>query len=240
MRSGSAKLSIRLPKGGFSMIINLKTVILCSSAVAVALNVGQSFSSYQQREAAFVPTWAQAASEVPQSTPAPAVKVAAAPVEQTVIVADQPATPAAPTDQAPPPPAPDAAAIAVRLASAGLKPDFAALYLSAQSQTGTPWQLLAAVHHIETGQSGSTNRTSYAGAVGPMQFLPATFSHYARDGNGDGIKSIDDVNDAVFSAANYLRAGGADHGDYTDALYHYNHSSAYVSKVLGIARSLGL
>lgn len=222
------------------MTINLKTVILCSTAAALAMNVGQFFASYQQREAAFAPGWAQAASEVPVSTPLPAIKVADAPAAQSVAVDPAQPAPAAPATQAPPPVAPDAAAIAVRLASSGLNPNFAALYLSAQEQTGTPWQLLAAVHHVETGQSTSTSRTSSAGATGPMQFLPATFSHYALDGDGDGVKNIDDVNDAVFTAANYLRAGGADKGDYTDALYHYNHSSAYVSKVLSLARSLGL
>jgi len=222
------------------MTINLKTVILCSSAIALALNVGQFFSSYQQREAAFAPGWAQAASEPSAPAPLPAIAVAATADTQTVAVASAQAAPAAPAPEALPPVTTDVAATAVRLASAHLNPSFAALYLSAQEQTGTPWQLLAAVHHVETGQSGSTSRTSYAGATGPMQFLPATFNRYALDGDADGVKNIDDVNDAVFTAANYLRAGGADHGNYTNALYHYNHSSAYVQTVLGIAHQLGL
>ena len=160
------------------------------------------------------------------------------PQTQTVVVADTAAPQAQPVT--PPTPDADAAAIAVRLASAGLKPDFASLYLAAQTKTGTPWQLLAAVHHVETGQSGTTNRTSYAGATGPMQFMPLTFAHYALDGDGDGITDIDNVDDAVFTAGNYLRAGGADRGDYTTALFNYNHSYSYVDHVLAIARTLGL
>ena len=92
----------------------------------------------------------------------------------------------------------------------------------------------------ETGQRGDTTITSYAGAIGPMQFMPATFRAYSLDGDGDGVKSITDLDDAVFSGANYLRAGGADKGRYHTALYNYNHSNVYVGKVLTIARRLGL
>ncbi|GAC1602763.1 MAG: hypothetical protein NVS3B29_06400 [Candidatus Saccharimonadales bacterium] len=132
------------------------------------------------------------------------------------------------------------AAAQARLTTAHLKPDYAALYLAVQARTGTPWQLLAAVHQVETGGSGDTTRTSYAGAVGPMQFMPTTFAHYALDGDGNGTKSITSVDDAVMSAGNYLRAGGASEGRYSAALYNYNHSSAYVNNVLTIARRLGL
>lgn len=219
--------------------LNLKTTILFSSAIAAALNVGQFFATYQQREAAFAPSWAQAAGVATAQDPVEPAKVVPTQSSQTVVVTDASAAPAAAVP-APVAPDADAAAIAVRLASAGLKPDFASVYLAAQIKTGTPWQLLAAVHRVETGQTGSTDRSSYAGATGPMQFMPATFAHYALDGNGDGARDIHNVDDAVFTAGNYLRAGGADRGDYSDALYHYNHSYAYVDRVLGIAHDLGL
>lgn len=220
--------------------LNLKNTILFSSAIAAALNAGQFFATYQQREAAFAPSWAQAAGDQSATDTAAPAKVVPAQSSQTVVVTAASAPAAASDAQAPAAPDSGAAAAAVRLASAGLKPDFASLYLAAQAKTGTPWQLLAAVHQVETGQAGNTTRTSYAGATGPMQFMPATFAHYAVDGNGDGLTDIHNVDDAVYTAANYLRAGGADRGDYSDALYYYNHSYSYVDRVLSIARQLGL
>lgn len=125
------------------------------------------------------------------------------------------------------------------LAKAGLKTQFAGLYQKASEKYGVPWQIIAAVHVTETHQSGTAVVTSYAGAQGPMQFMPATFAHYAQDGDGDRIPQINNVQDAVFSAANYLKANGAAQGRITNALFCYNHSMAYVNHVLGIAQSLG-
>lgn len=137
--------------------------------------------------------------------------------------------------------APDpAVAATTKLQAAGLQPEYAALYLAASAQTGTPWQLLAAVHEAETGQRGDTAVRSYAGAVGPMQFLPSTFNRYAVDGDHDGAARITDLEDAMYTAGRYLATGGADHGRYRDALYRYNHSASYVNHVLAIAGRLGL
>jgi membrane-bound lytic murein transglycosylase B len=125
------------------------------------------------------------------------------------------------------------------LRNAGLKTEYAALYLKVSKHSGVPWQILAAVHRVETRQSGTTMITSYAGAQGPMQFMPATFRAYGVDGNGDGIVDIGNIDDAMFSAANYLKANGAARGEVYNALYRYNRSHAYVNHVLGIAHSLG-
>ena len=73
-------------------------------------------------------------------------------------------------------------------------------------------------------------------AVGPMQFLPATFDAWAVDEDGDGVADPHDIDDAVATAANYL-CGGRD-GTVTDeraALLHYNHDEDYVSRVLAYA-----
>ena len=50
---------------------------------------------------------------------------------------------------------------------------------------------------------------SWAGAMGPFQFMPGTFLHYARDGDGDGrIDPWNSIADGTASAAAYLRAAG--------------------------------
>lgn len=116
--------------------------------------------------------------------------------------------------------------------------DFTGIYQAAAARFGLEWQLLRAVHLVETGGRGDTIVSSYAGAKGPMQFMPATFRAYSIDGDGDGVKNINDVDDAIFSAANYLAQNKAA-TDVRNALYRYNHSTTYIEKVLTLARSLG-
>lgn len=80
-------------------------------------------------------------------------------------------------------------------------------------------------------------------AVGPMQFLPGTWVRWGRDGNGDGTADPHNAFDAVFGAAGYLCGGDGRIEDLTAALFSYNHSTAYVDRVLAIAagyRSTGL
>lgn len=126
---------------------------------------------------------------------------------------------------------------AIRIATA--PGNFDALYQAAGGRFGIPWQILAAVHSVESGQSGDTARSSHAGATGPMQFLPSTFRAYAVDGDGDGVASIYSVVDSVYSAANYISANLRTKGSIQGALWQYSHSWSYVNKVLGIARSFG-
>ncbi|MDR1696608.1 MAG: lytic murein transglycosylase [Rickettsiales bacterium] len=48
-------------------------------------------------------------------------------------------------------------------------------------------------------------RGSWAGAMGHFQFIPTTLQQYGVDGDGDGrIDIINDLPDAVYSAANFL------------------------------------
>lgn len=214
------------------MKINLKNTVLASSLVAAALNLWQFNSSNAQRQAAMSRTFVFTGSPEPTGTVAARATVS---VAQT----NAPATAAqAAPSAAPAPTATDS--VAASLARNGLNPAFAALYLDVQAKTGTPWQMLAAVHLTETHQSGSTARRSYAGATGPMQFMPATFAHYALDGDGNGTKDISNVSDAMMTAGRYLAAGGADKHKYSTALYNYNHSWSYVNKVTITMRRLGL
>ena len=72
-------------------------------------------------------------------------------------------------------------------------------------------------------------------AVGPMQFIPTTWAVLGRDGNGDGVASPSNVDDATVAAAWYLCGYGHDlsrAGDLRQAVHGYNHSDAYVAAVL--------
>ncbi|RKE03022.1 C40 family peptidase [Streptomyces sp. TLI_171] len=79
--------------------------------------------------------------------------------------------------------------------------------------------------------------SAYARAVGPMQFMPATWISDGQDGNGDGARNPQNVFDAALTTAAYLcGTGSADLGkgdQLRSAILRYNHSQAYVDQVLG-------
>lgn len=82
--------------------------------------------------------------------------------------------------------------------------------------------------------------TAFDRAVGPMQFIPATWRAVGVDGDGDGRKNPQDIDDAGMSTAAYLCAGDtdlADPGDLNAAILRYNHSQAYVDLVTRIAKA---
>jgi hypothetical protein len=77
-------------------------------------------------------------------------------------------------------------------------------------------------------------------AVGPMQFIPATWRAYGADGNGDGVADPFNINDAALAAAHYLCVAGGDlstDAGQRQAVMAYNHSDAYVNQVLGLAHA---
>ena len=115
----------------------------------------------------------------------------------------------------------------------GIPPDYMKLYSSAASEYDLDVAILAAVGYMESGH-GSNMNTSSAGAQGPMQFMPDTFAAVGYDANGDGTADIMDPEDAIPSAAKYLRDSGAPE-DYHGALFAYNNSEAYVADVLAKA-----
>jgi hypothetical protein len=71
-----------------------------------------------------------------------------------------------------------------------------------------------------------------------MQFMPETWAGYGVDANGDGVADPYDPEDAIFAAANYLRASGAP-GDWYNAIFAYNHADWYVADVLADAQCFG-
>jgi hypothetical protein len=81
---------------------------------------------------------------------------------------------------------------------------------------------------------------SYAGAIGPAQFIPSSVVNYFKDGNSDGIRDPFAIEDAMASIANYLNQGGwsEDETSRKNAVWSYNHHNYYVNTVLGIFREL--
>ena len=87
-------------------------------------------------------------------------------------------------------------------------------------------------------QSRSAAQVMYARAMGPMQFLPGTWSRYASDGDGDGKADVQNVYDASLATARYLCSGGLNLRDPRQvmaAILRYNNSVAYARNVLGWA-----
>jgi len=75
-------------------------------------------------------------------------------------------------------------------------------------------------------------------AVGPMQFIPSTWSVVGVDGDGDKQRNPQDIDDASLAAAVYLCSGKDDLS--TDrgvdaAVFRYNHSRDYVAMVTSVA-----
>ena len=136
------------------------------------------------------------------------------------------------------------------------------VYKEAAEVYGIPWTLLAAHHRIETRFSTMDPLLSPVGAEGHMQFMPCTFvgwtypgcsglgkgeipekdktnpaiineyGGYGVNGDDDGIADPYDLEDAIFSAANYLSKSGAADREIEKAIFNYNHSEKYVQDVL--------
>lgn len=140
--------------------------------------------------------------------------------------------------------------------------EYVPVYMNAAEQYEIPWTLIAAHHRIETRFSTMKTLVSPVGAEGHLQFMPCTFvgwqhptcgdlgqgeipeeekvnpsviskyGGYGVDANGDGKADPYDIEDAVFSAANYLASAGAKSGNLEKAIFAYNHSEEYVKNVL--------
>ncbi len=111
------------------------------------------------------------------------------------------------------------------------------IYQAAGIQYGVPWEVLAAINEIETNY-GRNLSVSSAGAVGWMQFMPSSWKAYGVDANGDGKNDPFNPVDAIFAAARYLKAAGAQ-DDLRKAIFAYNHADWYVNSVLMRARFIG-
>ena len=96
-------------------------------------------------------------------------------------------------------------------------------YRDAEAASGVGWNYLAAINLIET-RFGSIDGVSTAGAQGPMQFLPSTFSAYSDGGD------IHSPRDSIMAAGRYLAANGFAN-DRDHAIFRYNNAAEYVRAV---------
>jgi membrane-bound lytic murein transglycosylase B len=101
-------------------------------------------------------------------------------------------------------------------------------YDTAKRRIGVDQHYLAAIHFVET-KFGRVKSNSVAGAQGPMQFIPSTWTIYGHGGD------IRDPHDAILGAARLLRANGAP-SRYGRALYAYNPSRFYVAAISQYAK----
>ncbi len=83
-------------------------------------------------------------------------------------------------------------------------------------------------------QNLNTLYGSYAGAFGISQFIPSSYLYFSKDGDGNGIIDLFNMQDAVISTAHYLsKMGWAKYKhNQQKAILAYNHSSKYLKKVV--------
>jgi hypothetical protein len=121
-----------------------------------------------------------------------------------------------------------------------IPPAYLPLYMAAaRTCPGLPWGVLAGIGEVESdhGQStapGVRSGANFAGAEGPMQFEPATFTWYATDADPGAQLSPYNPTDAIYTAATMLCANGAASGTgagIRQAVFAYNHSWTYVNDV---------
>lgn len=100
---------------------------------------------------------------------------------------------------------------------------------------GLDWALLAGVGKVETDHGrlkapGVRSGANFAGAAGPMQFLPSTFRG-VRQRHRDVGPNQYDPGTAILAAAHLLCDNGVARGDKYHAIFSYNHADWYVVDV---------
>ena len=108
------------------------------------------------------------------------------------------------------------------------------LWKAAGAAYGVPWEVLGAINKIES-NFGRNMGPSSAGALGWMQFMPSTWMRWGLDADGDGVANPWDAEDAIYAAARYLAAAGAQE-NLERAIFAYNHADWYVRDVLELAQ----
>ncbi|MFC4736038.1 lytic transglycosylase domain-containing protein [Bacillus daqingensis] len=150
----------------------------------------------------------------------------------------------------------------IYIAAEEVPEEYLEAYQEAAEAYSIPWELLAAIHRVETIFSTMDPLVSPVGAEGHFQFMPCTwtgwghpsceglgegdipeeektdpevieaYGGYGQDAEGNGEADPFDLHDAMHSAAYYLARNGADEGNYEQAVYQYNRAEWYVDDVL--------
>jgi cell wall-associated NlpC family hydrolase len=110
------------------------------------------------------------------------------------------------------------------------------IYMEAGRRYDVPWEVLAAINAVET-DYGRDLSTSSAGAIGWMQFEPASWREYGMAVDGHSVANPYDPRDAIFAAARLLAAAGAAKS-LSGAVFSYNHATWYVNEVLSRAQAI--
>jgi len=144
---------------------------------------------------------------------------------------------------------------------------------AASTCPGLPWQVLAAIGFHESrngegridpmtgnvappilgpaldGTSGNARiadpsfADGWAHAMGPMQFIPSTWTRWGRlapNRPAGATPSAENAWDSIYSAAAYLCGGRTAVGNLDQAILSYDHSAAYVRWVLAKATDYGM
>ena len=114
---------------------------------------------------------------------------------------------------------------------------------AARTCSGLPWPVLAGIGEMESDHGQSTapgvhSAANFAGAEGPMQFEPGTFTAFAVRADRSRALSPYDPKDAIYTAAHMLCADGARGGSPSgidSALFAYNHADWYPPQVMSWA-----
>jgi membrane-bound lytic murein transglycosylase B len=96
---------------------------------------------------------------------------------------------------------------------------------------------VAAIHSTPTSSAWHDDAV-WEHAVGPLQFLPSTWSRWGADGDDNGTADPRDLDDAALAAARYLCADDHDlatDGGWNAAVHSYNHDDGYVARVADAA-----
>ena len=151
-------------------------------------------------------------------------------------------TPPAPPAQTTPPPATTPPGPGV----ADIPSRYLAIYKAAGAKYGVDWRVLAAIGKNESDHGRSTapgvaSGRNYADCCsGPMQMCTVqscsnTWGYYAVDGDGDGVASVYDPDDAIYAAAGLVRDLEGIVGDDPGLLLAaYNAGPGNVKKYKGV------
>ncbi|MEV4344170.1 murein transglycosylase [Actinoplanes sp. NPDC049596] len=94
----------------------------------------------------------------------------------------------------------------------------------------------------DTDRGALDQDTTYDRAVGPLQFIPATWNQFKVDADNNGDANPSDIDDASLTAGTYLCQGGRDlsrSDAWWDAIFSYNAVRPYAQKVFEAANDYG-